>query len=52
MLFILMNYDDKRVEQVANILKQKFEQLPIKADILRDPELKGLYGQIKTMPGS
>jgi phenylalanyl-tRNA synthetase alpha chain len=41
-----MNYDDQKVRDVAAKLKQRFEELPVKSDILRDPELKGLYSQI------
>jgi phenylalanyl-tRNA synthetase alpha chain len=41
-----MNYDDQKVRDVAAKLKQRFEELPVKSDILRDPGLKGLYSQI------
>lgn len=45
-----MNNDDQRVAEVADKLKQRFAGLANKADILRDPELRDLYGQISLLP--
>ncbi len=45
-----MNYDNQKVEEVAEKLKQQFSQLTNKSEILRAPELRGLYGQIASVP--
>ncbi len=41
-----MNSDEQKVIQVGQNLKQRFEGLSIKSDVLRDPELKALYSEI------
>lgn len=38
------------VTNVAKILKERFIRLDAKADILKAPELKELYGQVKDLP--
>jgi len=43
---MVMDYGDQNVNEVAGNLKGKFDDLANKAEILRDPELKALYGQI------
>ena len=45
-----MNTEDPRIKDVADRLKQKYAELSNKSDILRDPELKSLFGQISTVP--
>lgn len=45
-----MNDDSNKVLETAKKLKQRFGSLPNKADILKDPELRDLYGQIGQVP--
>ncbi len=45
-----MNNDEQKVLQVGENLKQRFNSLPNKSDILRDPELKTLYAHISEVP--
>ena len=45
-----MNYENQTVLDVANLLKERFEKLGVKSDILRDPDLRSLYSQIAVIP--
>lgn len=45
-----MDYQNTKVQEVAQLLKQRFAKLPIKADILKAPELRALYGEITQLP--
>jgi phenylalanyl-tRNA synthetase alpha chain len=45
-----MNYQNESVNRIAEILRQQLESLPNKADILKSPELKSLFEEIKTLP--
>jgi len=45
-----MNYSSPQIAQAAELIKQRFSDLPNKADILKASELKALFEQIKTMP--
>ncbi len=45
-----MSYQNPDVSRVAAELKQKLESAEDKKAILRSPELKGLFDQIRTMP--
>lgn len=45
-----MEYENSEVAGAAKQLKQKFEKLENKREILRSPELLALYGRIKTLP--
>lgn len=45
-----MSYQDPRIAEVAEILKNRFESLDAKADILKAIELKALFGEIPTLP--
>jgi phenylalanyl-tRNA synthetase alpha chain len=44
-----MNYDNPKISEVAAALKQRFEGLETKADILKSPELRALYADIPTL---
>ena len=46
-----MTYQHAEIAQAAEGLTARFETLNTKADILRAPELKTLYDQIRTLPG-
>jgi phenylalanyl-tRNA synthetase alpha chain len=45
----MMNYSDPQITQVAELLKQRFNSLADKVDILKAVELKALFEQIKTI---
>lgn len=45
-----MNYDNQKVAEAANLLKQRMLDLKNKHDILRAVELKALYAEIPTLP--
>lgn len=45
-----MNDDIQKISQVAEGLRQRFGGLANKTDILRDPELRELYGHISSVP--
>lgn len=45
-----MSYTYKEIESVASLLLERLETLTQKADILKAPELRGLYAQIPTLP--
>lgn len=45
-----MTYNNLDIAQVAEELKAKINDLPDKQAILRDPSLKSLFDQIKTLP--
>lgn len=45
-----MNYSNPDISRVSDELKSKLEQLEDKKQILRDPALKSLFDQIKTIP--
>jgi len=45
-----MSYQNSRVAEVAETLKQRFEELENKAEILKAVELKALYAEIPTLP--
>jgi phenylalanyl-tRNA synthetase alpha chain len=45
-----MNYQNSRISEVAELLKQRLNGLENKRDILRAVELKALFDEIKTLP--
>ncbi len=45
-----MSYQNPKVVEVSETLKKRFAELEDKAAILRDPDLRGLYAQIPTLP--
>jgi phenylalanyl-tRNA synthetase alpha chain len=45
-----MSYNDPEITTVYETLKARLETATNKADVLKAPELKGLYDQIKTLP--
>ncbi len=45
-----MNYENSRIADVANQLKERLAGLPDKIDILKAVELKALYAEIPTLP--
>lgn len=45
-----MNYQNSRIADVAKTLLGRFETLELKSDILKAPELRGLYAEIPTLP--
>lgn len=45
-----MSYQNPDIARIANELKEKLNALPEKRTILRDPALKSLFDQIKTLP--
>lgn len=45
-----MNYDNTQVNDTAVQLRQRFNDLPVKADVFKAVELKALYAQILTLP--
>ncbi|MDZ7786124.1 MAG: hypothetical protein U5L95_03320 [Candidatus Saccharibacteria bacterium] len=45
-----MSYQSKKVADVADALKKRFEELDNKADVLKATELKALYAEIPTLP--
>ncbi|HZM64010.1 MAG TPA: phenylalanine--tRNA ligase subunit alpha [Candidatus Saccharimonadales bacterium] len=45
-----MDYKNQRIAAVADTLRQQFEKLQTKADILKATELKALYAEIPTLP--
>lgn len=46
----MSNYQNPRVSEVAETLKQRLSESEDKAAILRAPELRALYGEIPTLP--
>lgn len=46
-----MNYQNQKISEVADQLKQRFAGLEVKADILKAVELRALYAEIPTLPG-
>lgn len=45
-----MSYQNSQIADVAATLEQRFMSLETKTDILKAPELKDLYDQIRTLP--
>lgn len=45
-----MSYQNPKISEVADVLKQRFNELESKADILKAVELKALYAEIPTLP--
>ncbi len=45
-----MNYQNARIADVAEMLVARLETLEQKTDILKAPELRGLYAEIPTLP--
>ena len=45
-----MSYQNQQIADVAAELAKRFDALEVKADILKAPELKGLYDQLRTLP--
>jgi phenylalanyl-tRNA synthetase alpha chain len=45
-----MNYQNTSVSEAANLLRDRFETLDQKSDILKATELRALYAQIPTVP--
>lgn len=45
-----MSYENPQIQAAADALLVKLAELPVKSDILKAPELKALYDQIKTLP--
>lgn len=46
----IMQYTNSHIADVAQILKDRLATLADKADILKAPELRGLYAEIPTLP--
>ncbi len=46
-----MSYKHQQIADVATILEGRYASLETKSDILKAPELKGLYDQIRELPG-
>ncbi len=44
-----MSYTNSQIADVAAVLAERFASLEVKSDILKAPELKGLYDQIRTL---
>ncbi len=44
-----MSYTNRRVAEIADVLKERMDSLENKADILKAPELKALYAEIPTL---
>ncbi len=44
-----MNYQNSRITEVAELLRQRFATLEVKADLLKAVELKALYAEIPTL---
>lgn len=45
-----MNYQNSRIAEVSEALKQRLQGLATKADILKAVELKALFEELKTLP--
>ncbi|CAN5619543.1 phenylalanine--tRNA ligase subunit alpha [soil metagenome] len=45
-----MNYQNKRIAEIASILRERFSTLEEKDDILKATELKSLYSEITMLP--
>lgn len=45
-----MSYQNPKIAEVADVLKQRFTELENKADILKAVELKALYAEIPMLP--
>jgi phenylalanyl-tRNA synthetase alpha chain len=45
-----MNYQNQRVAETAALLEERFKTLENKRDILRAPEVRSLFEEIKTLP--
>jgi phenylalanyl-tRNA synthetase alpha chain len=45
-----MNYQNQRVAETAALLEERFQGLANKRDILRAPEVRALFEEIKTLP--
>jgi len=45
-----MSYQNKRVAEVADVLRTRLAELDDKSAILKAPELRGLYAEIPTLP--
>lgn len=47
-----MNYENNKIAEVATLLKERFDGLKQKSDILKAPELRALYADIPTLDPS
>lgn len=45
-----MDYKNKDIAEVAEVLAKDFAKLEVKPDILKAPELRALYGRLPTLP--
>jgi phenylalanyl-tRNA synthetase alpha chain len=45
-----MSYENPRIQDASELLAQRFDELEVKADILKAVELKALYAEIPTLP--
>ncbi|HEX7632736.1 MAG TPA: hypothetical protein VF401_00255, partial [Candidatus Saccharimonadales bacterium] len=45
-----MSYQNPRIAETAELLKNRLNNLPQKSDILRAVELRALYDELKTLP--
>lgn len=45
-----MNYQHPRVKEIAELLQNRFDELPLKVDILKAAELRELYAEIPKLP--
>lgn len=45
-----MNYQNQKVTEVAELLKNRLNDLPVKSDIFKSVELKALYEELKVLP--
>lgn len=45
-----MEYHNPHIQEVAELLKKRFESIKTKTDIIKAPELRALYAEIPTLP--
>ena len=46
-----MPYQNPKIAETAELLRVRFATLEVKADVLKAPELRALYGEIASLPG-
>jgi len=46
----MMSYQNSKITETAELLKSRFAELSVKADILKAVELRALYAEIPTLP--
>src|SRR4051794_31100936 len=45
-----MEYQNQKIAETANVLKQRLNELENKAEVLKSVELRALYAEIPTLP--